>query len=141
MDLVTLYKDLESNVLRRDRASRRLRKSCGRSPKEEDLAKLVDQVKLLRTSRRALSRILSELRGLESYGDLEEPLATLIEYMLVVGVHVEREVLLGAAEVLGRSQSTKGYAEEIYSIDVAEIDRLVEDLRATYAAIKARSRA
>ncbi len=141
MDVTTLYRDLENNVLKRDRASRRLRRTCGKSFKEEDLAKVVDQVKLLRTSRRTLSRILSELRELESYGDLEEPLETLIEYMLVVGVHVEREVLLGAAEVLGRSQSTKNYAEEIYSVDVAEIDRLLEDLRATYTAIKGRSKA
>ncbi len=141
MEAAALYKSLESNVLRRDRASRRLRRSCGRPLGEGDLAKVVDQVKLLRTSRRALSRILGKLRELESYEGFEEPLATLVEYMFAVGAYLEREALLGAAEVLGRSQSTKSYAEEIHSIDVVEIDRLLEELRATHATIRARSRA
>lgn len=138
MDAATLYRNLESNVLRRDRIGKRLKKSCSRSLKEEDLTKVVDQVRLLRTSRRALSKILSRLREIESFEGLEEPLSTIIEYMFTAGVFIEKEVLVNVAEVLSKNQYTKNYAEEIFNIDVVEIDKLSEDLKATYAVIKAR---
>lgn len=135
---MTLYKNLENNVLRRDTIGRRLRKSCSKSLGEEELAKIVDQVRLLRSSRRVLVKILSKLREHKNFEGFEEPLSTIIEYMYTVGIYIEKDVLLSVAEVLRKHQSTKNYADEIFSIDINEIDKLSEDLRATYAVIKAR---
>ncbi|MEM4659586.1 MAG: hypothetical protein QW741_03415, partial [Sulfolobales archaeon] len=87
MDVKTLYRNLETNVLRRDTISKKLKKSCGKSLKDEDIVKILDQVKLLRTSRKSLARILSKLREYESFEGFEEPLTTIIEYMYAVGVH------------------------------------------------------
>lgn len=138
VDIAILYRNLESNVLRRDRIGRKLRKSCGRSSGEKELSTVVDQVKSLRTSRRALFKILSRLRELESFEGFEEPLSTIIEYMLAVGVHIEREILIDVAELLRKYESTKTYAEEIYGTDVVEVEKLSEDLKTTYAVLKAR---
>lgn len=139
MDIATLYRNLESNVLRRDMIGRKLRRRFGKSLSEKDLIEVMDQVKLLRSSRRALGRILSKLRESESFEGFEEPLTTIIEYMCTVGVYVEKEVLLGVAELLRKHQNTKGNADEILSIDMVEIDKLSEDLKTTYAVIKSRS--
>lgn len=139
MDMTTLYRNLESNILRRDMIGRKLRRRFGKSLSEEDLIEVVDQVKLLRSSRRALVRILGKLRECESFEGFEEPLTTIIEYMCTVGVYIEKEVLQGVAELLRKHQSTKGYADEIFSIDMVEIDKLSEDLKATYAVIRSRS--
>lgn len=138
LDVKTLYRNLETNVLRRDTISKKLKKSCGKSLKDEDIVKILDQVKLLRTSRKSLARILSKLREYESFEGFEEPLTTIIEYMYAVGVHVEKEILLSVAELLGKHQSTKSYADEILNIDIVEIEKLSEDLRTTYTVIRAR---
>ncbi|MCX8208628.1 MAG: hypothetical protein N3G79_03155 [Sulfolobales archaeon] len=138
MDIAVLYRNLESNVLRRDRIGRTLRRNCGRALREEELGIIVNQIKSLRTSRRALIKILSKLRELESFEGFEEPLSTIIEYMIVVGVHIEKEVLFDAAELLKKYESTKTYAKEICDTDVVEVEKLLEDLKATYTAIKAR---
>ncbi|MEM1623135.1 MAG: hypothetical protein QXZ60_03705 [Sulfolobales archaeon] len=138
MDVKTLYRNLESNVLRRDAISKKLKKSCCKPLKDEDVTKILDQVKLLRTSRKSLTRILSKLREYESFEGFEEPLTTIIEYMYVVGVHVEKEILLSVAELLRKHENTKSYADEILNIDIVEIEKLSEDLRATYAVIRER---
>lgn len=141
MDMTTLYRNLESNVLRRDMIGRRLRRKFGKSLSEEDLVKIVDQVKLLRSSRRALVRILGKLRECEGFEGFEEPLTTIIEYMYTVGVYVEKEILQNVAELLSKHQDTKGYADEILGVDMVEIDKLSEDLKATYSFIRSRSSA
>ena len=139
MDVATLYKNLENNILRRDRLGKRLRRSCRRATTEEELREVVEGVKALRTSRKALIRVLGLLRGMDSFGGFEEYLITIIEYMSLAGVHIERDVLLDVAGLLKRHRSTEQYAEEILNIDMVEIERLAEDLRATLEVIKARS--
>lgn len=140
LDVITLYRNLESNILRRDTIGKKLKRSCSKPLKNEELLKVLEQVKLLRSSRKALTKILSKLREYENFEGVEEPLTTIIEYMYAVGVHVEREVLLSVAEILKKHQSTKDYAEEILNVDMAEIDKLSEDLKATYATIRSRLR-
>lgn len=140
MDIITLYKNLENNILRRDKLGKKLRRSCRRAVKEEELSKVVDEVKALRTSRRALSRILSQLRSVESFEGFEDYFITMIEYMSLAGVFVEKDVLLDVAKVLKKHQSMKMYAEEIVNIDIVEIEKLSEDLKVTLEVIKARSK-
>jgi hypothetical protein len=139
MDMATLYKNLENNILRRDRINKRLRRNCRRARTEEDLGKVVEQVKALRTSRKALRKILGYIREIDDYRGFEESLVTILEYMLMVGVHIEREVLQNTSRVLRKHKSTEQYAEEIDNIDMSEIEMLGKELEDTYSAIVSRS--
>jgi len=139
MDMATLYKNLENNILRRDRINKRLRRSCRRARTEEDLGKVVEQVKALRTSRKALRKILGYIREIDDYRGFEESLVTILEYILMVGVHIEREVLQNTSRVLRKHKSTEQYAEEIDNIDMSEIEMLGKELEDTYSAIVSRS--
>jgi hypothetical protein len=139
-DVSTLFRSLERNILRRDRISRRLRQLYRRVSREEDYATLVEYVKSLRTSRRALLKVLRELREVELYGDYADLVETMVDYMHAVGVHIEREVLIAVAEVLERSESTKGYVDEIKRVDMAELDELTHELGSTLEFIRARAR-
>lgn len=138
MDIAALYRNLESNILRRDRISKKLRRSCGKAYTEEDLNNIVEQVKALRTSRKALRKILMYIREVNSYEGFEEPLVTILEYMLMVGIHIEREVLQDTSRVLRKHKNTEQYADEIDKIDMGEIEILRKELEVTYSVVKSR---
>ncbi len=138
MDIAVLYRNLENNILRRDRISKKLRRSCRKAYTEEDLNNIVEQVKALRTSRKALRKILVYIREAGNYEGFEEPLVTILEYMLMVGVHMEREVLQGTSRVLRKHKNTEQYADEIDRVDMEEIEVLGKELEVTYSIIKSR---
>ncbi len=135
----TLFRDLESKVLRRDRVSRRLKHLYQRASREEDYATIVEHVKSLRTSRRALLRVLKELRKVELYGEYIDLVETIVDYVHAVGIQIEKEVLIEVTEVLERSGSAKEYVDEIRRVDMVEIDELIRELESTLEAIKARA--
>jgi len=138
-DVNTLFRDLESNVLRRDRISRRLRQLYQRASKEEDYTTMVEHVRSLRTSRRALLRVLRELREVELYGEYVDMVETIVGYVHAVGIHIERELLTAVSEVLERCGSAREYVDEIRRVDMVELDELMRELESTLEAIKARA--
>gem|GEM_PF-981956 len=138
-DVSTLFRDLESNVLRRDRISRRLRQLYQRASREEDYVTIVEHVKSLRISRKALLRVLRKLREVELYGEYVDLVETIVGYVHAVGIHIEKEVLIEVTEVLERSGSAKEYVDEIRRVDMVEIDELMRELESTLEAIKARA--
>jgi len=138
-DVSTLFRDLENNVLRRDRISRRLRHLYQRASKDEDYTAIVEHVKSLRASRRALLRVLRELRKVELYGEYVDLVETIVGYVYAVGIHIEKELLAAVSEVLEKGRSTKEYVDEIRKVDMAELEELTRELESTLKAIKARA--
>ncbi|MCC6047452.1 MAG: hypothetical protein LM571_04635 [Desulfurococcaceae archaeon] len=139
-DVSTLFRNLERNILRRDRISKRLRQLYHRVSKEEDYVTLVEYVKSLRISRRALLKVLRELREAELYGDYIDLVETMVDYMHAVGIHIEREVLIAVSEILERSELTKEYVDEIRGVDMVELDELMRELGSTLEFIRTRAR-
>jgi hypothetical protein len=139
-DVSTLFRNLERNILRRDRISKRLKQLYHRVSKEEDYVTLVEYVKSLRISRRALLKVLRELREAELYGDYIDLVETMVDYMHAVGIHIEREVLIAVSEILERSELTKEYVDEIRSVDMVELDELMRELGNTLEFIRTRAR-
>jgi hypothetical protein len=139
-DVSTLFRNLERNILRRDKISKRLRQLYHRVSKEEDYVTLVEYVKSLRISRRALLKVLRELREAELYGDYIDLVETIVDYMHAVGIHIEREVLIAVSEILERSELTKEYVDEIRSVDMVELDELMRELGNTLEFIRTRAR-
>ncbi len=119
---ILIFKNLENLTLGRDTGINRLERAIKKSRRGGGYEEALKLAVELRRSRKALIKVMTDLRDTDVGNDIKEPMEVLVEFNDLVAIPRERDLIKQLISQIGANGSSK----EVRKLrkDIEELDKL-----------------